>query len=230
MKKVFSIIVFFTVLSALAAQIPGSGYVEGYNERTVVGHQDTSAGPITLARMVSGLKNPWAFDFLPSGEILITERGGTLLLIDENRSHTLTELPPIAAGGQGGLLDIFVDPGFEINKTVYFTYATSGSGGRGTAVARAQLEGYSLRDVKVIWEMGRKTGTSHHFGSRIRMLPDGTLLISTGDRGDMDRAQDMADAAGKTHRINTDGTIPPDNPFRTVQGALPSLFTMEKNA
>ncbi|HOU39388.1 MAG TPA: PQQ-dependent sugar dehydrogenase, partial [Treponemataceae bacterium] len=54
---------------------------------------------------------------------------------------------------------------------------------------------------------------------------DGTLLISTGDRGDMKRAQDMADAAGKTHRINTDGTIPLDNPFRTVRGALPSLYT-----
>ncbi|HQF74584.1 MAG TPA: PQQ-dependent sugar dehydrogenase, partial [Treponemataceae bacterium] len=220
MKKVFSILIFLAALNALSAQssLP-------VTEDTVIGQFETAAGRAILRRMVSGLQNPWSFDFLPTGEILITERGGTLVLIDDKQTHAITGLPPISAGGQGGLLDILVDPDFEKSRTVYFTYATAGSGGRGTTAARAQLDGYRLSDVRVLWEMKRKTGTGHHFGSRIRMLTDSTLLISTGDRGDMKRAQDMADAAGKTHRINADGTIPLDNPFRTVRGALPSLYT-----
>ena len=220
MKKVFSILIFLAALNALSAQssLP-------ITEDTVIGQFETAAGRAILRRMVSGLQNPWSFDFLPTGEILITERGGTLVLIDGSQTHAITGLPPISAGGQGGLLDILVDPDFEKSRTVYFTYATAGPGGRGTASARAELDGYNLRNVHVLWEMNPKTVTGHHFGSRIRMLPDGTLLISTGDRGDMKRAQDMADAAGKTHRINTDGTIPLDNPFRTVRGALPSLYT-----
>jgi glucose/arabinose dehydrogenase len=220
MKKVFSILIFLAALNALSAQssLP-------VTEDTVIGQFETAAGRAILRRMVSGLQNPWSFDFLPTGEILITERGGTLVLIDDKQTHTITGLPPISAGGQGGLLDILVDPDFEKSRTIFFTYAASGPGGRGTAAARAELDGYNLRNVHVLWEMNPKTVTGHHFGSRIRMLPDGTLLISTGDRGDMKRAQDMADAAGKTHRINTDGTIPLDNPFRTVRGALPSLYT-----
>ena len=220
MKKVFSILIFLAALNALSAQssMPKT-------EDTTIGQFETAAGRAILRRMVSGLQNPWSFDFLPTGEILITERGGTLVLIDDKQTHTITGLPPISAGGQGGLLDILVDPDFEKSRTIFFTYAASGPGGRGTAAARAELDGYNLRNVHVLWEMNPKTVTGHHFGSRIRMLPDGTLLISTGDRGDMKRAQDMADAAGKTHRINTDGTIPLDNPFRTVRGALPSLYT-----
>ncbi len=221
MKIVFSILIFLAGLHALSAQasLPTT-------EDTVIEQFETSAGPVILRRLVSGLSNPWAFDFLPTGEILITERRGTLVLIDGERTHAITGLPPIAAGGQGGLLDILVDPDFEKNRTLYFTYAASGSGGRGTAVARAHLEEHRLNDVQLLWEMNRKTGTGHHFGSRIRMLPDGTLVFSTGDRGAMERAQDMAEAAGKTHRINTDGSIPEDNPFRTIRGALPSLFTL----
>lgn len=220
MKKVFSILIFLAALNALSAQssLP-------VTEDTTIGQFETSAGSVILRRLVSGLQNPWSFDFLPTGEILITERGGTLVLIDDKQTHAITGLPPISAGGQGGLLDILVDPDFEKSRTIFFTYAASGPGGRGTAAARAELDGYNLRNVHVLWEMNPKTVTGHHFGSRIRMLPDGTLLISTGDRGDMKRAQDMADAAGKTHRINTDGTIPLDNPFRTVRGALPSLYT-----
>ncbi|HOU39585.1 MAG TPA: PQQ-dependent sugar dehydrogenase, partial [Treponemataceae bacterium] len=183
MKKVFSILIFLAALNTLSAQSSMPT-----NEDTIIGHVETSAGSIILRRIVSGLQNPWAFEFLPSGEILITQREGTLVLIDGEQISTVTGLPPISAGGQGGLLDILVDPDFEKNRTVYFTYATAGSGGRGTTAARAQLDGYRLSDVRVLWEMKRKTGTGHHFGSRIRMLTDGTLLISTGDRGDMKRA------------------------------------------
>ena len=221
MKKVFSILIFLATLNALSAQ-PSRPTTED----TVIGQFETSAGPAILRRLVSGLQNPWALDFLPTGEILITERSGNLVLIDGKQTHTITGLPPLSAGGQGGLLDILVDPDFEKNRIIYLTYAVTGPGGRGTAAARAQLDGYRLSDVRVLWEMNRKTGTGHHFGSRIRMLPDRTLLISTGDRGDMKRAQDMADSAGKTHRINTDGTIPLDNPFRTVRGALSSLYSL----
>ncbi len=186
----------------------------------------SEAGTLQLTKIVSGLHHPWAFEFLPDGDLLVTERRGNLLRIGNVRASRVTGLPQIAAGGQGGLLDIALGADFPQRGTVFMTYSAGGSEGRGTAVARARLDGTVLEDLRVIWEMSGKTQAGHHFGSRIRVLPDATLLFSVGDRGSQNRAQNLSDEAGKTHRIGQDGSVPADNPFVATPGALPTIYSL----
>lgn len=189
-----------------------------------------------LVPVLRGLDRPWALGFLPDGRILVTERPGRLLLVTpatgSQAAHAIAVegTPEVWASGQGGLLDITHDPAFTANKTLYFSWSKPGRGGAGTAVSRAVLAETDtgkarLVQEQVIFEMEKKTTRGQHFGSRIRFLPDGTLIFSTGDRGDMDRAQDLMDAAGKIHRINTDGSIPAGNPFTARRDALPSIYS-----
>jgi glucose/arabinose dehydrogenase len=109
---------------------------------------------------------------------------------------------------------------------VYWTYAAAGPGGASTALARGRLEGEALRDVKVLWTMPRRTTTTVHFGSRIRFGLDGKIFLTTGERGDQDRARDPGDAAGKVIRLNDDGTVPSDNPFLGRPGYLPEIYSL----
>ncbi len=180
----------------------------------------------SLVTVREGLVQPWGFVFLPDGSILVTEKRGNLLRISAASTSRIEGVPAVATGGQGGLLDIALDPDFATNRTLYLSHSVSGSSGSGTAVSRAILQGDSLIGVQRIWEMDRKTGAGQHFGSRLRFLPDGTLLVSTGDRGDMNRAQDPFDSAGKVHRINRDGSIPPDNPFVKNKAAAASVYSL----
>lgn len=193
---------------------------------------------IQLQSIYQGLSHPWALGFLPDGRLLVTERGGALFIIappaggrGTYQTLRVEGVPSVQAAGQGGLLDILVDPLFSNNRTIYFTWSKPGPGGTGTAASRAILDEANpsrprLREQQIIFEMERKTNRGQHYGSRLSFLPDGTLLLSTGDRGEMNRAQDLLDAAGKTHRINTDGSIPGDNPFVTQTGkALPSIYS-----
>jgi glucose/arabinose dehydrogenase len=157
--------------------------------------------------------------------MLITEQGGRLLRVRDGRAEAVSGVPAVSASGQGGLLDLAVSPSFSADRTIFFTYSQPGPGGAGTALARAVLDGTSLRDVRTIWSMERKTGAGQHFGSRIRFLPDGTILFSTGDRGQGPRSQDLGDDAGKVHRIAPDGSVPADNPFRGNRAARPSVYS-----
>ncbi len=184
------------------------------------------AEPVT-----QGLEHPWGLDFLPGGGAIVTERSGRLRLIaaDGSLSEPVAGVPKVLARGQGGLLDVAVAPHFSESGTIFFTFSEPGDGGAGTALARARLvqDGGAARldDLDVIFRMARKTGTSHHFGSRVVVMPDGTLMLTTGDRGHGDRAQDMQDSAGAVLRINADGSIPQDNPFPEGSNALPQIWS-----
>jgi glucose/arabinose dehydrogenase len=180
--------------------------------------------------LARGLENPWGLDFLPDGTAIVTEKSGAMrLLVNGKLSEPISGVPDVSARGQGGLLDIAADPDFEANGLVYFSYAEPGAGGAGTAVARARLvrDGTAARleGVTRLFAMARKTGAGQHFGSRLVFAPDGTLFITTGDRGSGDRAQDMDDHAGAVIRINADGSIPADNPYRDVAGTRPELWS-----
>ncbi len=165
-----------------------------------------------VVQLVTGLMNPWSLAFLPGGELLVTERGGRLWRLSPGRSQAVEGLPPIRALGQGGLLDIVLHPRFETNQLVYFTFSQAGAGGAGTALARARLGQDRLQDVQILFSLEPKTGAGQHFGSRLAWLPDGTLLMSIGDRGDRNRAQDPRDPAGSVLRFTEDGRPAPDNP------------------
>ncbi|MBI4996088.1 MAG: PQQ-dependent sugar dehydrogenase [Rhodocyclales bacterium] len=179
--------------------------------------------------VTEGLEFPWALAFLPDGRMLVSERPGRLRLIGTDGRldpQPVTGLPPIAAVGQGGLLDLALHPDYAQNGWLYFSYAGPGDGGQGTEVARAKLDGHALRELQVLFRMQPKTRTGHHFGSRLVFDRAGYLYITLGDRGEMERAQRLDDHAGSVIRLHDDGRVPQDNPFRGRPGARPEKFTL----
>ena len=178
-----------------------------------------------LTKVTDGLEHPWALAFLPDGRLLVTERAGRLRLVDNGRlvDQPIAGLPAVEARGQGGLLDIALHPGFADNALVYLSYAGVTSEGVATHVLRARLDGERLVDGRVIL-VGGSGSSSRHFGSRLVFGPDGMLYVSLGERGEMQRAQDPADLAGKIVRITDEGDVPPDNPFVGRTDARPEIY------
>ena len=184
------------------------------SEDVAVDRVESEQATFRVVQVASGLERPWGMAFLPDGRLLVTERVGGLLIVDGDGSkREVSGLPSIAVAGQGGLLDVILDPDYETSRLIYLSYVYRDNGSMGTAVARATLSGTQLQDVETIFEMTPGGSTTRHFGSRFAFLPDGTLLFTIGDRGERSRAQDLDDHAGKTLRINTDGSVPSDNPF-----------------
>jgi aldose sugar dehydrogenase len=192
-------------------------------------HASAAAQPLKPVTVASGLENPWAVAFLPDGRALVTERPGRMRLVDKDGtlSPPLSGLPPIVAGGQGGLLDVVLDPNFARNQLVYWSYSEPGDGGgNSTAVARGKLEGNGLANVQVIFRQSPKFSSSLHFGSRLAFARDGKLFIGLGDRfSRKDDAQTLNTHHGKVVRIEPDGKVPADNPFLKTPGALPEIWS-----
>lgn len=175
----------------------------------------TQLAEIRTEVLADGLVQPWAVEELPDGGLIVTELAGAIRIYRDGKlSAPLSGVPKVAARGQGGLLDIALAHDFATSRTLFISYAASGPGGAGTAIARAKLsdDGRSLTDVTEIFRMARLSRKGQHFGSRIAVARDGTLFFTIGDRGEGDRAQDTGDHAGAVLRINPDGTIPSDNP------------------
>ncbi|RMF08724.1 MAG: PQQ-dependent sugar dehydrogenase [Alphaproteobacteria bacterium] len=177
--------------------------------------------------VAAGLEHPWGMAFLPDGRMLVSERPGRLRIVSRKGaiSPPLAGLPPIAAIGQGGLLDVALHPDFAANRLVYFSFAEPGPGGAGTAAARGQLAGNALQDVQVIFRQRPKLAGGLHFGARLAFARDGTLFLSMGDRGRMERAQERNNHLGTIVRIRDDGSIPADNPFVDTPGVLPEIYS-----
>jgi len=189
----------------------------------------TSLGMLNVTQVVSGLDEPWALGFLPSGALLITERAGRLLHITRDGTvQTVVGLPQIEVDGQGGLLDVLIPADFAQTRQIYLTYAKTQGRGAGTAVAVGTLsaDGSRLEVTRDIFEMAQGTRGGRHFGSRIVEGGDGHLYITIGDRGDRDLAQDQSVEAGSVVRIARDGSIPTDNPFLGKDNAQPGLYSI----
>jgi glucose/arabinose dehydrogenase len=180
----------------------------------------------------SDLKSPWALAFLPDGRLLVTQKQGQMLLLDlaNNLKFEIKGLPAVAAMGQGGLLDVAIDPKLSQNGWIYWTYAeVDAKGLTGTAAARGQLDlaTLTLKHVQVIYRQTPKVNSGQHFGSRIVPTSDGYAYITLGDRGSFsDQAQQLGSGIGKIIRIRTDGTIPKDNPYLKQRTALPALWSI----
>lgn len=189
---------------------------------------ETKQATLKVEKVAGGLANPWGLALLPDGRMLVTERAGRLRIVGEDGtlSEPLKGVPEVLADGQGGLLDVALDPKFDENRLVYLSYAEPGDGDAGTAVARGKLGKDSIENVEVIWRQTPKVeGRPLHFGSRLVFAPDGTLFVTTGDRFKFEPAQDLATALGKIVRINPDGSVPEDNPFVGQEGKLPEIYS-----
>ncbi|MBM3222247.1 MAG: PQQ-dependent sugar dehydrogenase [Candidatus Tectomicrobia bacterium] len=185
-------------------------------------------GRLRVVTVASGLEHPWGLAFLPDGRMLVTERPGRLRLVtpDGILSAPLENVPPVFARGQGGLLDVALDPRFSENRLLYLSYAEPGSGGAGTAVARGQLAHTQLDDVRVIFRQEPKVAGGLHFGSRLVFAADGRLFVTLGERNQPERAQRGHEHLGKLVRITTDGTVPPTNPFVGKAGVKPEIWSL----
>ena len=210
------------LLAAVAcrARAQGSAQASPQPESTPIRNRVT-----TVAR---GLEHPWGLAVLPDGRMLVTERPGRLRIIarDGSLSAPLAGVPGVFARGQGGLLDVVLDPKFSQNRTIYFSFSEPGDGGAGTAVARAQLGANALENVRVIYRQQPKVSGGGHFGSRIVFRRDGTMFITQGERMSYrEQAQDLKSLLGKVVRINSDGSIPKDNPFVGRSDARPEIWS-----
>jgi glucose/arabinose dehydrogenase len=186
---------------------------------------------ISVETVASGLEHPWGLAFLADGRILVTERPGRLRIVDANGrlSAPLAGVPAVLASGQGGLLDVAIDPRFAENQLVYLAFSEPGDGGTsGTAVARGRLGDGRLENVEVIYRQQPKVRSSGHFGSRLVFARDGKLFVTQGDRQTGAfrlQAQDLSSGIGKVVRINPDGSIPSDNPFAGRGNARPEIWS-----
>lgn len=188
-----------------------------------------------VTTLTSALASPWGMDFLPDGRMLVTQKGGSMVILsagDRRIEATVSGVPAVVSAGQGGLLDVVLDPDFVTDPWVYWAYAEAGTGGSGTAVARGRLVGAALQDVAVIFRQAPKRSGSSHFGCRLVFRADKTLFITLGDRQadspsnpTADHAQNLARTLGKVVRIRRDGSIPGDNPRFAAAGALPGIWS-----
>jgi glucose/arabinose dehydrogenase len=174
------------------------------------------------------LENPWGLAFLPDGRMLVTERPGRLRIVaaDGTLSEPLADVPEVYHRGQGGLLDVALDPDFAANSTIYLSYSEPGDDGAGTAVARARLGDAGLADLSVIFRQQPKVDSRSHFGSRLVFGRDGTLFVTMGDRyAYREEAQNLGNHIGKIVRVNRDGSVPSDNPFVGRADARPEIWS-----
>jgi glucose/arabinose dehydrogenase len=179
--------------------------------------------------VATGLDQPWGLAFLPDGRMLVTERPGRLRVVagDGRVGPPVDGVPKVDARGQGGLLDVAIDPQFAANGRVYLSYAEPGDRGNGTAVARGRLDGNRLVEVRVIFRQKDRHSGSSHFGSRLVFDRTGRLFVTLGDRfSRRDDAQVPGSHLGKTVRIDTDGGVPDDNPYVKRAGFLPEIWSI----
>ncbi|MGI9383959.1 MAG: PQQ-dependent sugar dehydrogenase [Methyloligellaceae bacterium] len=210
----------------LAALVMASPVTE--NSVAAAKTQTSKQHSFRVVTVAKGLDFPWGLAFLPDGAMLVTERSGNLRLIANGklRRAPVSGVPKVAASGQGGLLDVALHPKFAENRLVYLSYAGRGQKGVGTEVARGRFDGRKLSNVKVIFRATPKTRGGRHFGGRLLFAPDGTLLVTLGDRGShMREAQKTANHIGTIVRINDDGSVPKNNPFAGRTDARPEIYT-----
>ncbi|MDY0223478.1 MAG: PQQ-dependent sugar dehydrogenase [Desulfobacterium sp.] len=189
-----------------------------------------NAGSRLSVESFGTFNEPWAMTFLPGGDLLITEKKGTLLLFrpEDHSRVPVGGVPRVAYGGQGGLGDIILYPQYRDNSLIYLSYAEKDTSGQsGAVVARAVLHPGSpkpeLTNLEVIWRQEPKVTGSGHYSHRLAFGPDGHLFITSGDRQKQTPAQSWEQNLGKILRLNADGSVPPDNPFQD-KGKLAKTF------
>jgi aldose sugar dehydrogenase len=209
---------------------PNSTYKPAVTGQTRIAGVKTKT-PYEGKIITSDLKNPWGIAVLPDGRFLITQKAGTMRIVSANGqlSDEITGLLAVANQGQGGLLGITLDPEFEKNKMVYWSFSEPQPENH-TAIAKGKLSAdeKTIEGATVIYRAAPYHNSVLHYGGRIVFDKTGNLIISTGERSDLEtrpRAQDLNAALGKLIRITKDGQAAPGNPFVGRADARPEIYT-----
>lgn len=187
-----------------------------------------SAPAYRIETVAAGLDHPWSIAFLPDGRMLVTERAGRLRIIQDGRllEEPVRGVPEAYVSGQAGLFEVMPDPGFEDNGLVYLSLAHGTGGANSTRVVRGRLEGGELQDLEVLFTAEPRRNTSVHYGGRMALLADGTLVIGLGDGFNFrEDAQRLDSHTGAIVRINRDGSVPDDNPFAGRDDARAEIYS-----
>ncbi len=187
-----------------------------------------SAAEYQLETVADGFNFPWSITFLPNGDYLVAMRSGEVRQVSAKGDvgEPISGTPATYVAGQGGYFDIVLDPAFAANATVYLSYAGGTPQANGTTITRAILSGNSFTDGTVIFSAVPTKDTPQHYGGKLLFLPDGTLMLTTGDGFEYrERAQDKFGQMGKVLRMNSDGSAPSDNPFADGSGGNPLVYS-----
>jgi glucose/arabinose dehydrogenase len=220
MKRLLYPIFALSVLVALACGQPAPpGRGEGE-----VASAENGAIQFRVETVVGGLEVPWSIVFTPDGRMIFTERPGRVRVFENGklRSEPLAAIPDVEPTGESGLMGLTLHPQFATNHLLYLSYAYS-AGEKFVRVVRFRETGNALVERKLIIE--NLPAAQYHAGCRLRFGPDSKLYITTGDATERNLAQKLDSLAGKTLRLNDDGTVPPDNPFVGQQGARPEIWS-----
>ncbi len=194
-------------------------------DNTLIVTSDVQESRFRVETIATGLEVPWAFAWLPNGEMLFTERRGRVRTIRDGKlvSEPVYVVPDVEPSSESGLMDISLHPNFAANNFVYIAYAYRGDG-KQVKIVRFKYSAGKFTEPKTIIES--IPAAPNHAGTRARFGPDGKLYVTTGDATKWDLSQQMDSLAGKTLRLNDDGSAPDDNPFVKRQGARPEIWSI----
>jgi glucose/arabinose dehydrogenase len=210
---------------------PNTDYKPAFEGQTRVAGVKTTT-PYDFSVVTDKLKSPWGIAQLPDGRLLITQKEGDMRIVSEDGtvSDAISGIPKVDAQGQGGLLGLTLDPDFGSSRMVYWVFSEPVAGGNHTAVAKGRLadDEKSIENAQVIYQALPTYDGKLHYGGRILFDKDGNLLVSTGERSDLEtrpQAQDLKSALGKIVRITKDGQPAAGNPFANDANARPEIYS-----
>lgn len=182
---------------------------------------------LRLEQVAADLGIPWGMSFISANHLLVTDRSGPVrrVDIDTGKITQLKNVPEVLVEGQGGMLDVAISPRFDEDSWIYFTFVKSIDGLGATVLARAKLNADTFTSWQELLVTKSVTTTSHHFGSRIAFDDKNHVYFSVGDRGIRDNAQDLSNHAGSVMRLNLDGSVPDDNPYKNNKKLLPEVWS-----
>jgi glucose/arabinose dehydrogenase len=168
-----------------------------------------------ITTLANELKSPWSMIELPDGRWLITQRDGHVVIVKDSHQTTVkVDLPGLYVAGQGGLLDVVMSPDYTQSKEIIFTYAQGKLEANRLVIAKAVFNGDHFTQPEIIYKVTTDKNTPQHYAGRALILPDNTLIFSSGDGFDhREQAQVMSSQLGKVLRIHLDGSLPSNNPF-----------------